>query len=140
MEGIGLTLVITGYPPTHINAVITHAIHFLGLLTFYLGVKLPFEISWSENKLGVGQPWIGAGPGSETGNWARYFGSVATFYVVHDLVSLGGLPNIPCTLHPRRFNHPLPERLSHLSNKPSQILTSRQAHLLKPHLRRPSRC
>ena len=56
----------------HINAVITHTIHFLGLLTFYLGIKLPFEISWSGKKFGVGQPSIGAGRGSELGSWARF--------------------------------------------------------------------
>ena len=61
-----------GYPPDHINAVITHAVHFLGLLTFYLGVKLPFETEWSGKKFGVGQPWIGAGKGSESGSWAKY--------------------------------------------------------------------
>jgi Vacuolar sorting 38 and autophagy-related subunit 14 len=60
-----------GYPPDHINAVITHTIHFLGLLAFYLGVKLPFEISWSGKKFGVGQPWIGACRGTESGNWAK---------------------------------------------------------------------
>jgi hypothetical protein len=61
----------TGYPPDHINAVITHTIHFLSLLTFYLGIKLPFEISWTGNKLGVGQPSIGAGRGGESGGWAK---------------------------------------------------------------------
>ncbi|KAG5635019.1 hypothetical protein H0H81_012687, partial [Sphagnurus paluster] len=60
------------YPPDHINAVITHTIHFLSLLTFYLGVKLPFEIAWSGGKLGVGQPSIGAGKGSEHGGWAKW--------------------------------------------------------------------
>ncbi|KAF8337830.1 UV radiation resistance protein and autophagy-related subunit 14-domain-containing protein [Amanita rubescens] len=71
-----LTLPVPGdmrrYPPDHINAVITHTVHFLSLLTFYIGIKLPFEISWSSGKLGVGQPWIGAGKGAETGGWARY--------------------------------------------------------------------
>jgi hypothetical protein len=61
-----------GYPPTHINAVITHTIHFIGLLTFYLGVRLPFEIEWSGKKLGLGQPWIGAGRGSDSASWVRY--------------------------------------------------------------------
>ncbi|KIM85568.1 hypothetical protein PILCRDRAFT_816764 [Piloderma croceum F 1598] len=64
---------IRRYPPDHINAVITHTIHFLGLLAFYLGVKLPFEISWSGKKFGVGQPWIGACRGTESGNWAKWF-------------------------------------------------------------------
>lgn len=59
-----------GYPPDHINAVITHTIHFLSLLTFYLGIKLPFEVSWSCRRFGVGMPWIGAGRGSES--WAKY--------------------------------------------------------------------
>jgi len=68
------TLIITldmmiGYPPDHINAVITHTIHFLGLLTFYLGIKLPFEVSWSCRRFGAGMPWIGAGRGSES--WAK---------------------------------------------------------------------
>ncbi|KAG1819449.1 UV radiation resistance protein and autophagy-related subunit 14-domain-containing protein [Suillus variegatus] len=47
----GLVLPVPGdvrrYPPDHINAVITHTIHFLGLLTFYLGIKLPFEDRWT---------------------------------------------------------------------------------------------
>jgi hypothetical protein len=62
---------LSGYPPDHINAVITHTIHFLGLLTFYLGVKLPFEIVWNGKKFGVSQPWIGAGKGGESGSWAK---------------------------------------------------------------------
>ncbi|KAF5380108.1 hypothetical protein D9615_006247 [Tricholomella constricta] len=63
---------IRRYPPDHINAVVTHTIHFLSLLTFYLGIKLPFEVSWSGGKLGVGQPSIGAGKGSELGGWAKW--------------------------------------------------------------------
>ncbi|KAH7925049.1 hypothetical protein BV22DRAFT_1105136 [Leucogyrophana mollusca] len=63
---------IRRYPPDHINAVITHTIHFLGLLTFYLGIKLPFEINWSAKRLGVGQPWIGACKGTESGSWAKW--------------------------------------------------------------------
>ncbi|KJA16727.1 hypothetical protein HYPSUDRAFT_91147 [Hypholoma sublateritium FD-334 SS-4] len=64
---------IRRYPPDHINAVLTHTIHFLSLLTFYLGVRLPFEVVWTEGKLGVGQPWIGAIRGGETGGWARWY-------------------------------------------------------------------
>ncbi|KAA1477739.1 hypothetical protein DENSPDRAFT_621022 [Dentipellis sp. KUC8613] len=63
---------IRRYPPDHINAVITHTIHFLGLLTFYLGIKIPFEISWSGGKLGVGQPWIRSIKGTEAGSWAKW--------------------------------------------------------------------
>ncbi|TFK49213.1 hypothetical protein OE88DRAFT_1633478 [Heliocybe sulcata] len=63
---------IRRYPPDHINAVLTHTIHFLGLLTFYLGIRLPFEVTWSGEKLGVGQPWIGAVRGTDHGGWARW--------------------------------------------------------------------
>ncbi|KAI0052006.1 hypothetical protein FA95DRAFT_1675524 [Auriscalpium vulgare] len=63
---------IRRYPPDHINAVITHAVHFLGLLTFYLGIKLPFEITWSGGKLGLGQPWIRSIKGTESGSWAKW--------------------------------------------------------------------
>ncbi|PPQ83197.1 hypothetical protein CVT25_004255 [Psilocybe cyanescens] len=64
---------LPGYPPDHINAVLTHTIHFLSLLTFYLGIKLPFEVIWTGGKLGVGQPWIGAAKGGESGGWARWY-------------------------------------------------------------------
>ncbi|KAG6860272.1 hypothetical protein C0995_013449 [Termitomyces sp. Mi166 len=68
-----LILPVPGDIRHHINAVITHTIHFLSLLTFYLGVKLPFEISWMGGKLGVGSPFIGAGRGSELGGWAKWY-------------------------------------------------------------------
>ncbi|KAL1682535.1 UV radiation resistance protein/autophagy-related protein 14 [Schizophyllum commune] len=64
---------IRRYPPDHINAVMTHIVHFLSLLTFYLGVKMPFEVVWSGGKLGVGQPMIGAIRGGESGGWARWY-------------------------------------------------------------------
>ncbi|KAI0327626.1 hypothetical protein GY45DRAFT_1233323, partial [Cubamyces sp. BRFM 1775] len=83
----GLVLPVPGdirrYPPDHINAVLTHTIHFVTLLAFYLGIKLPFEIVWSRSSsppsgltkgsglLGVGTPWIGAIRGGESGGWAR---------------------------------------------------------------------
>ncbi|ETW75661.1 hypothetical protein HETIRDRAFT_37878 [Heterobasidion irregulare TC 32-1] len=63
---------IRRYPPDHINAVITHTIHFLGLLTFYLGIKLPFEITWTGGKLGVGQPFVRSIKGTESGSWAKW--------------------------------------------------------------------
>ncbi|KAH9167288.1 UV radiation resistance protein and autophagy-related subunit 14-domain-containing protein [Lactarius sanguifluus] len=63
---------IRRYPPDHINAVITHTLHFIGLLTFYLGIRLPFEIAWTGGKLGVGQPWIRSIKGTESGSWAKY--------------------------------------------------------------------
>lgn len=61
-----------GYPPQYIDAAVTHTIHFINLLSFYLGVKLPFEIQWSGNGLGVGTPMIGAGSGADSGGWSRY--------------------------------------------------------------------
>lgn len=80
----------TGYPPDHINAVLTHTIHFVTLLAFYLGIKLPFEIIWSRSSpapstssakgsglLGVGIPWIGAIRGGESGGWARFVASLS---------------------------------------------------------------
>jgi hypothetical protein len=60
-----------GYPAQYINAAVTHTIHFINLLSFYLGVKLPFEIQWSGNGLGVGIPMIGAGSGTDVGGWSR---------------------------------------------------------------------
>ncbi|KAJ3481059.1 hypothetical protein NLI96_g7923 [Meripilus lineatus] len=98
----GLVLPVPGdmrrYPPDHINAVLTHTIHFLSLLAFYLGIKLPFDVVWSRSStpppsiysfnahsnsgvaedarasglLGVGTPWIGAIRGNEYGGWARW--------------------------------------------------------------------
>ncbi|KAJ7437477.1 UV radiation resistance protein and autophagy-related subunit 14-domain-containing protein [Mycena galericulata] len=56
------------YPPQHINAVLGHAVHFVGLLSWYLGVKLPFAVKWEGGKLGVGVPWIGPG----LGGWGRW--------------------------------------------------------------------
>jgi hypothetical protein len=54
-----------------INAAIGHTLHFLTLLCFYLGVKLPFEVRWSKRKPGVGVPFFKAGSGPANGNWAR---------------------------------------------------------------------
>ncbi|KAF7319814.1 Triacylglycerol lipase [Mycena kentingensis (nom. inval.)] len=59
------------YPPQHINAVLGHTIHFIGLLSFYLGIKLPFNVQWEGGKLGVGVPWIGPG----VGGWGRWTAS-----------------------------------------------------------------
>ncbi|EPT05836.1 hypothetical protein FOMPIDRAFT_1110724 [Fomitopsis schrenkii] len=89
----GLVLPVPGdmrrYPPDHVNAVITHTVHFLTLLAFYLGIKLPFEVVWGQSStppasgsaglLGVGVPWIGAIKGGESGGWARW----STKYPLH---------------------------------------------------------
>jgi len=72
----GLILPVPGdvrrYPPQYINAAVMHTIHFINLLSFYLGVKLPFEIKWSGNGLGVGTPMIGSGSGTDSGGWSRW--------------------------------------------------------------------
>ncbi|KAJ4496666.1 UV radiation resistance protein/autophagy-related protein 14 [Lentinula lateritia] len=62
------------YPPDHLNAVMTSTIHFVNLLAFYLGVELPFYVTWAKGKLGVGVPHIGAvkGIGGDSGGWARW--------------------------------------------------------------------
>ncbi|KAJ7812720.1 UV radiation resistance protein/autophagy-related protein 14 [Mycena olivaceomarginata] len=56
------------YPPQHINAVLGHTVHFLGLLAFYLGVKLPFVVRWTGRAgssgsacHGLGRAWAGGG-------------------------------------------------------------------------------
>jgi hypothetical protein len=61
------------YPTEHINAVLTNTIRFVELVGFYLGVKMPFEVTWGGRKLGVGVPWIGSikGYGGTSGEWAR---------------------------------------------------------------------
>ncbi|KAJ8091102.1 hypothetical protein PM082_022811 [Marasmius tenuissimus] len=63
---------IRRYPPDHINAVVTYTVHFLSLLTFYLGIKLPFEVLWGGGKIGVGIPSIGAIYGGEHGGWTKW--------------------------------------------------------------------
>ncbi|KAF8523335.1 UV radiation resistance protein/autophagy-related protein 14 [Hysterangium stoloniferum] len=60
------------YPPEYINAALTHTLHFLSLLTFYIGVKLPFEVTWSGDAVGVGTPYLSACKGTESGGWARW--------------------------------------------------------------------
>jgi len=107
----GLVLPVPGdmrrYPPDHINAVITHTVHFLTLLAFYLGIKLPFEIVWTQSSappasgsshgiglLGVGGPWIGAIKGGESGGWARW----STKYPLH--VSASSPPSTSSTSGP----------------------------------------
>lgn len=97
---------LPGYPPDHINAVLTHTIHFLSLLTFYLGIKLPFEVIWTGGKLGVGQPWIGAAKGGESGGWARYDYSNLSFCASNDHYT-DGTQSIHCT-------YPLPQLQLHL--------------------------
>ncbi|KAJ7879449.1 UV radiation resistance protein and autophagy-related subunit 14-domain-containing protein [Mycena leptocephala] len=74
-------------PGDHINAVLGHAVHFLGLLAWYLGVKLPFAVRWEGGKLGVGVPWIGP----QKGRWGRWTAS----HPLHLLLSSSPAPASP---------------------------------------------
>ncbi|KZT62129.1 hypothetical protein CALCODRAFT_479326 [Calocera cornea HHB12733] len=59
--------------PEQINGVLVHTLHFLHLLAYYLGVKLPFAVSWSGGRFLVGKPTIRAGSGNaEDGDWVRW--------------------------------------------------------------------
>jgi len=72
----GVVLPVPGdvkrYPPEHIDAALTHTLHFLRCLGFYLGVKLPFDVTWTGGSLGIGRPMIMAGRGGESGGWAKF--------------------------------------------------------------------
>jgi len=103
------------YPPDHINAVLTHTIHFISLLTFYLGVKLPFEVIWTGGRLGVGQPLIGATKGSEVGGWARWHNQ-------HPL-HLSSTPPSPTT-------YSTPNRVSRSHSSPQQTSEPLAASIL----------
>lgn len=104
---------------------ITHTIHFLSLLTFYLGIKLPFEISWSGEKLGVGQPSIGAGRGTELGGWAKYDIDNPRFYICANLLSSGGTRNTLCIFHPPIPHPPHRRRIPLPRISPAPNLTDR---------------
>ncbi|KIO19492.1 hypothetical protein M407DRAFT_82737 [Tulasnella calospora MUT 4182] len=71
----GLVLPVAGdlrrHPSEQLTAAVAHTLHFLRLLTFYLGVKLPFEVFWSSGSPGVGQPSIVASRGSEKNGWVN---------------------------------------------------------------------
>ncbi|KAG8863524.1 hypothetical protein FRB96_008264 [Tulasnella sp. 330] len=71
----GLVLPVPGdlrrYSQEHVTAAVAHTLHFLRLLTFYLGVKLPFEVIWSGGAPCMGMPSIVAGRGPERGGWSN---------------------------------------------------------------------
>ncbi|KAJ7922026.1 UV radiation resistance protein and autophagy-related subunit 14-domain-containing protein [Mycena leptocephala] len=109
------------YPPQHINAVLGHAVHFLGLLAWYLGVKLPFVVRWTGGKLGVGVPWIGP----QKGGWGRWTAS----HPLH--LSLSSSP----TPTPSDDPPPPPPSLAesqYLSGSVSQLLDNSTATLRSP--------
>ncbi|KAF8336257.1 UV radiation resistance protein and autophagy-related subunit 14-domain-containing protein [Cantharellus anzutake] len=69
-------------PAEHIQATIQHLLHFIQLLAFYLGVKLPFYIIWDGGIEGVGRPWIQATKGDDDGGWAKFTGPHPLFSAV----------------------------------------------------------
>ncbi|KAL0957850.1 hypothetical protein HGRIS_000034 [Hohenbuehelia grisea] len=102
---------IRRYPPDHINAVITHTIHFLSVLTFYLGTKLPFEVMWTGKKLGVGHPWIGAGRGTEGSGLAKWHAK----HPLH-LSSSGASQSSPRSSSPTSFSRVTAPSLKSISS------------------------
>ncbi|KAK7028276.1 UV radiation resistance protein and autophagy-related subunit 14-domain-containing protein [Favolaschia claudopus] len=104
------------YPPQHINAVLGHTVHFLGLLSFYLGVKLPFNVRWDGGKLGIGIPWIEPG----LGGWGRW----TARHPLH--LSLSSTPTPAAT--PAAVVTPAPD----LSLSLSQSLSASVSQLFSP--------
>ncbi|KAH8089901.1 UV radiation resistance protein and autophagy-related subunit 14-domain-containing protein [Cristinia sonorae] len=145
----GLVLPVPGdmrrYPPDHINTVLTHTLHFLSLLAFYLGVRLPFDVIWSRSStppssgsassstssvsrnglLGVGTPWIGAIRGGEHGGWARW----STKHPLHvssaPPASSPNSPTSPST--PTRSTSSRPSSQPRSVSSPAQVTTSTSA-------------
>ncbi|KAG8789678.1 hypothetical protein FRC15_003747 [Serendipita sp. 397] len=69
------------------NAAVTYTIHFINLLCFYLGVKLPFEIRWSGGRQAIGSPYLKASSGSSNGNWAKWIVPCAMY--IHPRLATG---------------------------------------------------
>ncbi|KAJ7209016.1 UV radiation resistance protein/autophagy-related protein 14 [Mycena haematopus] len=109
------------YPPQHINAVLGHAVHFIGLLSFYLGVKLPFTVRWDAGKLGVGIPWIEPG----LGGWSRWTAS----HPLHLSLSSSPTP-APSTVSPAPPPSSVPS--TDLSLSLSQSLSASVSQFLTP--------
>ncbi|KAF7335765.1 hypothetical protein MVEN_02232300 [Mycena venus] len=107
------------YPPQHINAVLGHTVHFLGLLSFYLGVKLPFTVRWDGGKLGVGIPWIEPG----LGGWGRWTAS----HPLHLSLSSSPTPTPVSPVPPPHLNPPID-----LSLSLSQSLSASVSQFLSP--------
>jgi len=82
---------------------LTHTIHFMNLLSFYLGVKLPFQIEWSGRGLGIGTPLIAAGKGTEIGGWSKW----SSQHILH------------LSSSPASTSHPIPTA-NHTSSNASQ--------------------
>ncbi|KAJ7184966.1 UV radiation resistance protein and autophagy-related subunit 14-domain-containing protein [Mycena filopes] len=114
------------YPPQHINAVLGHAVHFVGLLAFYLGVKLPFVVNWDGGKLGVGVPWIGPG----RGGWGR---QVPILWTANHPLHLSLSPSPAPTASPSPSTTHSPTEDLSLSQSLSQSQLSQSTATLHPH-------
>lgn len=148
----GLVLPVPGdmrrYPTDHINAVLTHTLHFLSLLAFYLGIKLPFEVVWSRSStpptgppttppappnlrgnglLGVGTPWIGAAKGGEHGGWAKW----STKHPLHVSMTPPAAPgsSSPTTSSPPRTLRPLGAGRSASTPLPGAVISLDESQL-----------
>ncbi|KAF6752046.1 UV radiation resistance protein and autophagy-related subunit 14-domain-containing protein [Ephemerocybe angulata] len=129
----GLVLPVPGdirrYPPDHINAVLTLTIHFLSLLSFYLGIKLPFAVSWTGGKLGLGQPWIGAirggSAGGGDGGWGRWHKKHPTALDESAFLVRSPLTPTPTSPPPPRTTH----TSSHRKPPDAPSNTQTQTHL-----------
>lgn len=110
---------LANLPLEHVQAVLSSLLQFLRLLTFYLGVKLPFEIIWDGGVAdGVGRPWIHAIQGDEEGGWAKYPTAQPLFPPPPPSSSQGS----PSSAQPY---DPLPATITAIVGEPSpEVLTS----------------
>ncbi|EJU06089.1 hypothetical protein DACRYDRAFT_112868 [Dacryopinax primogenitus] len=82
--------------PEQLNGVLVHTLHLLHLLAYYLGVKLPFVISWSGGRFLVGKPTIRASSGnSEDGDWVRWTVKQPLYISAADAARYAGAGAVP---------------------------------------------
>ncbi|KIM22011.1 hypothetical protein M408DRAFT_333130 [Serendipita vermifera MAFF 305830] len=82
---------VPSYALEEINAAIGHTLHFIRVLCFYLGIKLPFEVHWSRRRPGVGIPYLKAASGPSNGNWAKWIMPCA-LYLRPELANVSIIP------------------------------------------------
>lgn len=117
---------LASLPLEHVQAVIASFLQFLRLLTFYLGVKLPFEILWDGGiAYGVGRPWIHAIQGDEDGGWAKYPFPQPLFPPPPPSSSQGLIPDSP-----QADPYPIPPTISAVIGEPSPELLTSNTRLL----------
>lgn len=117
---------LASLPLEHVQAVLSSLIQFLRLLTFYLGVKLPFEIIWDGGVTdGVGRPWIHAIKGDEEGSWAKYPTPQPLFPPPPPSSSQGSTSN------PQQYDpYPIPTAVAVVVGEPSPELLTSHTRLL----------